>query len=110
MIRVSTKDKNRDAFKSFVVCASCNACYKGETTKHLTTRIKEHLWSDKRSHIYKHLCLCRSCKHGSSANYVSMFDTAKTKCSLKDKGAIYIKWHKPDLNKQIKCLNTTICV
>ena len=35
-------------------CASCNACYIGETTRHLSTRIREHLVSDKSSHIYKH--------------------------------------------------------
>ena len=100
--------------KSFViykfVCASCNACYIGETTRHLSTRIKEHLGLDKQSHIYKHLCLSNSCKHASNANCFSILDTATTKYALKIKEAMHIKWKKTDLNKQIKCLNTTICV
>ena len=45
------KDSIPDALKSNVVykfsCAGCNACYIGETTRHLATRIKEHLQTDK---------------------------------------------------------------
>ena len=36
-------------------CAGCSACYIGETTRHLSSRIVEHLKTDKNSHIYKHL-------------------------------------------------------
>ena len=35
--------------------ASCNACYVGETSRHFTTRVQEHLSSDRSSHVYKHL-------------------------------------------------------
>ena len=35
--------------------AGCNACYIWETGKHLSTRINEHLHTDKKLHIYKHL-------------------------------------------------------
>ena len=45
--------------KSFLVyksgCSGCNACYIGETTCHLSTRIKEHFVTDKKSHILAHL-------------------------------------------------------
>ena len=55
----SLKDSIPNALKSNVVykfsCASCNACYVGETTRHLATRIKEHLRSDMNSHVYKHI-------------------------------------------------------
>ena len=47
----SLKDVPRASLKSSVVyrftCASCSASYVGETSRHLTTRIKEHLETDK---------------------------------------------------------------
>ena len=33
------------------VCASCNASYIGQTTRHLSTRVNEHLRADKNSHV-----------------------------------------------------------
>ena len=36
-------------------CASCNACYIGEASRHFSTRVHEHLSSDRSSHVYKHL-------------------------------------------------------
>ena len=45
--------------KDFVVykfvCAGCQSCYIGETKRHLPTRINEHLVTDKKSYILKHL-------------------------------------------------------
>ena len=35
--------------------AGCRACYVGETNRHVSTRIREHLSSDKHSHTFKHL-------------------------------------------------------
>ena len=35
-------------------CACCNACYIGETGHHFSTRVREHLSSDKSLHIFKH--------------------------------------------------------
>ena len=32
-------------------CAGCSACYVGETNRHLATCVREHLTSDKNSHI-----------------------------------------------------------
>ena len=40
-------------------CAGCNACYVGETTRHFSTRVREHLAVDKASHIFKHLQMSR---------------------------------------------------
>jgi len=34
-----------------VLCAGCNACYVGETTRHFSTRVREHMFSDRTSHI-----------------------------------------------------------
>ena len=36
-------------------CASCNACYIGEASRHFSTRVHEHMSSDRSSHVYKHL-------------------------------------------------------
>ena len=35
--------------------AGCNACYVGETVRHISTRVKEHLSSIRSSCIFKHL-------------------------------------------------------
>ena len=47
----SSKDLVPKGLKSNVIykfcCAGCNACYIGETTTHISTRIQEHLRSDK---------------------------------------------------------------
>ena len=36
-------------------CTGCGACYVGETNWHLTTRIWEHVSTNKNSHILQHL-------------------------------------------------------
>ena len=55
----SVKDAIPKLLKSFVVykfvCPGCIACYIGETTRHLSTRIEKHLEKDKKSYISKHL-------------------------------------------------------
>ena len=62
----SLKDKPLFSLKSNVVykfsCASCSASYVGETSRHLATRINEHLGKDKNSHIFKHLNANQACK------------------------------------------------
>ena len=56
---VNVKDPIPKFLKSFVVykfvCPGCNACYISETTRHLSTRIKKHLETDKKSHFFVHL-------------------------------------------------------
>ena len=55
----SSKDCLPSGLKSFVVykfvCARCQSCYIDETKHHLPTRINEHLVTDKKPHIFKHL-------------------------------------------------------
>ena len=55
----SCKDTLPKSLQSYVVyqftCAGCEACYIGDTKRHLNTRIEDHLGKDKRSHIYSHL-------------------------------------------------------
>ena len=56
---VNMKDPIPTFLKSFVayefLCPGCNACYIGEKIRHLSTRIKEHLETNKKSHIFAHL-------------------------------------------------------
>ena len=53
------KDPVPDGLRSRVVykfvCAGCNACYVGETCRHFSTCVREHLLSDRASYIFKHL-------------------------------------------------------
>ena len=101
------------ALKSYVVyrfvCPGCNARYIGETTRHLTTRIKEH-FSSKSSHIYQHLNKYPSCKTNCDENCFKVIDEARTEFSLKLKEAMYIEWEKPNLNIQLKNVQLTINV
>ena len=54
------------SLESFAVYNSvypgCNSCYIGEKTRHLSTRIKEHLEMDKKYHIFEHLANSETCK------------------------------------------------
>ena len=100
--------------KSFVVykfvCPGFNACYIGETTRHLSTRIKEHLETDKKSHIFTHFVTNETCKTVITENCFEIIDSASTTFRLKLKEAIHIIWKKPSLNKQHKHLSISITV
>ena len=52
--------------KYFIVyrftCPGCNASDIGETTHHLSKKFKEHLKTDSKPHIFKHLSINRNCK------------------------------------------------
>ena len=109
---LSTKDKIPSFLKSMVVykfvCASCNVCNMGETSGHLPTRIKKHLKTDKKLHIYQHLSPNQDCFNCCTDNCFSILDYAATKYHLKINKALYIKWLDPILNKQKKTLKITL--
>ena len=92
----STKDPVPKCLKSSVVykfvCISCNASYIGETSRHLTTRISEHLKSDKKSHIFQHLRSSQVCKDSCDETCFSVIDHARSKFTLKIKEGMQIKW------------------
>ena len=44
------------------LCASCNACYVGETPRHLSTRVREHLISNGTSNIFRYLHNSPQCR------------------------------------------------
>ena len=110
----SPKDCLPNELKSFVVykfqCASCEASYVGETYRHISTRIHEHLRTDKKSHVYKHIHSSPVCKETASADCFSILDTASTIYQLKVKEGLHISWEKPSLNKQKKHYIVSISV
>ena len=110
----NVKDPIPKTLNSFVVykfiCPGCNACYIGKTTRHLSTRSKEHLEMDKMSHIFAHLVSNESCKALSIENCFEIIDSASTPFRLKLKEAMHIIWKKPSLNKQQKHASFSITV
>ena len=94
----STKDKVPYGLKSYVaykfLCSS--------------TRTHEHLETDKSSNIYRHLLENPKCKSICDENCFSILDSARTKYTLKLKEGRHIKWLKPSLNKQAKCILPSI--
>ena len=110
----STKDQFTGAHTSRVVykftCAGCNACYVGETSLHLSTRINEHLCTDKSSHIYKHIHTSQDCHEVCNKDCFVVLDQASTSWQLKLKEGLYISWINPNLNKQVRHCIITITV
>ena len=106
------KDPIPAGFRSWVIykfsCAGCNACYIGETNRPFTTRIREHLASDKHSHIFKHLRGFENCRSRCSEDCFKILDSASTCFQLKIKEAMHILWEQPSLNSQVKHLNLSL--
>ena len=102
------------SLKSYVVykfiCLGCNACYIGQTTCHLSIRIKEHLETDKKSHLFAHLVNVETCSTLSTENCLEISDSTSTPFSLKLKEAKHIIWKKPSLHKQQKHVSISITV
>ena len=89
-------------------CAGCNACYIGQTNRHFATGIREHLASDKHSHIFKHLRGSENCRSRCSEDCFKILDSASTRFQLKIKEAMHILWEQPSLNSQVKHLNLSL--
>ena len=108
----SVKDPVPVELRSNVVykftCASCNSCYVGETSRHLSTRIREHLNRDRASHIFQHLQQSEACRNSCSAECFKVRDRATTKFQVKIKEALHISWEQPSLNKQLYHVNLTL--
>ena len=69
-------------------CASCNSCYVGETSRHLSTPIREHLKRDRTSHIFQHIQQSEACRNSCSAECFEVIDHATTKFQVKIKEAL----------------------
>ena len=71
------------------LCADCNTCYVGETSKHLSTRVREHLVSDRTSYIFGHLHNSPQCRTLCSDDCFNILDHASTNFQLKIKEATH---------------------
>ena len=76
------------------LCAGCNACYIGETSRHLSTRVREHLIHT----VYQHLQQSQACRCLANKNCFSTYV----------EGGSDIKWENPTLNKQLKHADLTL--
>ena len=103
------KDPVPDGLRSRVVykfvCGGCNACYVGETCRNFSTRVREHLVSDRASHIFRHLKDSPHCRALCSADNFHVLDHASTGFQLKIKEAIRIQREQPSLNQQLHHVN-----
>ena len=81
-------------------CSGRKSTYVGFTTCHLTKRIHEHYSTDQTPHVFKHINKFKKYKKNLSSNNFEILDKGTTKYQLKQKEAMWIKWHSPDLNKQ----------
>ena len=108
----SVKDSVPQGLRSGVVykfsCAGCNASYIGETSRHLCTRAREHLLSDKSSHDYRHLQSSRACHDSCNSEYFTILDSATLKFQIKIKEALHIEWENPILNQQLRHLDLSL--
>ena len=91
----SVKDKTSKIHQSNGVyqytCDSCYATYIGETRHHFSTRVNEHLLTDKRSAIFKHLQGSSACKAMCGVDSFKGLDRTETKFKLNIKEVLYIK-------------------
>ena len=110
----SVKDPVPNGLRSCVVykfsCAGCAACYVGETTRHFNTRVREHLETDRASHIFKYLESSLACRSACSRDNFAIIDQASLRFALKIKEALHIFWDKPTLNAQVKHVNLKLSV
>ena len=68
----------------------------------------EHLFSDKNSHIYKHLKSSSACREACNEICFAVLDSAGTAYKLKIKEALHIMWEGPKLNKQLNHYNISL--
>ena len=71
-------------------CTECNACNTGETKRHLSTRIEEHLGKDKKSHIYSPLQENPHCQEKVNLDCFDIIDGASSYFRLQPKKAMHI--------------------
>ena len=110
----TVRDPIPNGLRSCVVykfsCAGCTSCYVGETTRHFNTRVREHLKTERASHIFKHLKTSPACRSACSRDNFAIIDQASTRFALKIKEALHIVWEKSTFNAQIKHVNLKLSV
>ena len=100
---MNVKDTVPRSLRSNVVykfnCTECNSAYVGETSRHLSTRVREHLCTDKNSNIFKHLKSSNKYKKACNDSCFTILDSVSTYHQLKIMEALHILWERPVLNK-----------
>ena len=61
----------------------CNSVYVDETSRHLSNKVREHLHSDKNSHIYKHIKASDKCRKSCTDSSFTVLDMASSYTHLK---------------------------
>ena len=102
-----------DSLKSRVVykftCAGCGARYVAETNRHFYTRVDEHLFRDKNSHIFKHLSFSKNCYDNCDVSCFKIIDNATSFYQLKIKESFHIERLKPDIYiYELSCKNFNV--
>ena len=90
---LSTKDKIPSDLKSSVVykfTCHCKTMYIGQTRRHLSTRIQEHLVKSKSSHIFIHLDKNPKCKAIADKSCFEVIDSDNYQFKLRLKEGIAI--------------------
>ena len=64
-------------------CVSCNVCYVGETSRHFSTRVNEHLSSDRSSYVFKHLQNSKSSRTSGRTDCFKFLDSAAARFQVK---------------------------
>ena len=89
------KDSVPNKLRSRVVykfsCADCSARYVSETFRHFTTREREHLSSDRNSHVFKHMQSSEICRNLCTEDCFTILDSAPSVFHLKIKEAFHIE-------------------
>ena len=79
-----------------------NMSYIGMTTRHLGTRIHEHLQSKGKSAIRDHIDNCQLCYQANINTYnFKVIRTSNTEYNIKIQEALLMKKHNPKLNTQL---------
>ena len=60
------------------LCTSCNACYVGETSRHFSTWVREHLLSDRSSNVFRHLQSLESCRTSCTPDCFQILNSGAT--------------------------------
>ena len=72
------------------------------------THVREHLLSDKSSHVYRHLQSSRACRDSCATESFTILDSAASKFQIKVKEALHIKRENPIFNQQLKHLDLSL--
>ena len=85
----------------FKCLRDANNIYIGKTIRHLATRVKEHGTSPSNSAVSNHLTSCETCKLNFSCDSFSIIDSGRNDFVVTIKEALYIKFKKPTINRQL---------